>query len=105
MTSKEFETFFRENYVRALRHAAAVLHDEEGARDVVADAFERIYTLCSSGRCPDNHAAYLMTTVHHLSVDYLRQKNRQTAYAKLFLAAHIEMSVSENTLENESKMA
>ena len=84
MTSKEFETFFRENYVRALRHAAAVLHDEEGARDVVADAFERIYTLCSSGRCPDNHAAYLMTTVHHLSVDYLRQKNRQTAYAKLF---------------------
>lgn len=105
MTSKEFETFFRENYVRALRHAAAVLHDEEGARDVVADAFERIYTLCSSGRCPDNHAAYLMTTVHHLSVDYLRQKNRQTAYAKLFLAAHIDLSVSENPLEHERKMA
>lgn len=105
MTNKEFETFFRENYARALRHAAAVLHDEEGARDVVADAFERIYTLCSSDRSPDNLTAYLMTTVHNLSIDYLRQKNRHTAYAQLLLNAHIELSVSENPLEHERKMA
>ena len=38
-----FECLFRENYTRLFYHAFSFLNDEEEAKDVVNDVFERVW--------------------------------------------------------------
>ena len=66
MQATEFEGFFKENYSKTYFLALSLVHDEEAARDIVADSFEYLFThqscLQTSEAC--NYLYYRKQAVH-----------------------------------------
>jgi RNA polymerase sigma-70 factor (ECF subfamily) len=44
MQATEFERFFKENYSKIYYLALSLVHDDEVARDIVADSFEYLFS-------------------------------------------------------------
>lgn len=65
--SNSFELLFATHHPRLLRLATAMLHDEEEARDVVSEVFERL--ILSS----ENREGVLLAAVRNRCIDRIRQ--------------------------------
>lgn len=65
----EIEILFRTHYGRMLLLAKLMLKDEEEARDVVSDVFERVLTMPSERITQ----AYLLVAVRNSCIDRIRQ--------------------------------
>lgn len=71
--SNSLEQLFATHYPRLLRIATAMLHDEEEARDVVSEVFERLVST-SSARLPKaEREGALLAAVRNRCIDRIRQ--------------------------------
>ncbi|MCI6551668.1 MAG: sigma-70 family RNA polymerase sigma factor [Prevotella sp.] len=96
MKADSFETFFKSNYSKAYYLALRHLHDEETSRDLVADAFEQVWTKARvADKDYENIKSYLMTTVRNRCISYLRKQQTANKYAK------IEQYTMELTYEDD----
>ena len=81
MQATDFERFFKKNYSKIYYCALSLLHDEEVARDLVADSFEYLFTryadLQESEACN-----YLYVVVRNRCSDYFRKQAVHKRYSE-----------------------
>jgi len=77
MTAKEFNACVEAYADGVFRFIVKNLKDQEMARDVVQDSFERLW-LRVGELDPAKAKSYLFTTAYHRMVDYLRKEKRQS---------------------------
>lgn len=66
---------------RLRRMAASITGDEDDADDILQDAFEKLWVGRNSIKDKDHAAALLTTTVKHLSIDNVRDKQRHPVFS------------------------
>ena len=71
--SQSFEQLFTTHHPRLLRLATAMLHDEEEARDVVSEVFERIMKSSSPAISVSESEGALLAAVRNRCIDHIRQ--------------------------------
>lgn len=71
--SNSFEQLFATHHPRLLRLATAMLHDEEEARDVVSEVFERMMRSPSPARPMSEDERTLLSAVRNRCIDRIRQ--------------------------------
>ncbi len=69
-----FECLFRENYTRLFYHAFSFLNDEEEAKDVVNDVFERVWMNFEKLEFSSSLVPLLYTLVRNRCVSLIRHK-------------------------------
>lgn len=71
--SNSLEQLFATHHPRLLRLATAMLHDEEEARDVVSEVFERLVSTSSARLLKTEREGALLATVRNRCIDRIRQ--------------------------------
>ena len=69
-----FEQLFRENYIRLCYHACSFLNDDEAAKDVVNDVFEKVWINFEKIERSQPVLPLLYTLVRNRCVSLLRHK-------------------------------
>lgn len=69
-TTTEFETFYARYFPSSIRLSQSLLHDEEEARDIVQEAFLRLW---ESDTRIDNPAAFIIKAVRNASLNRVNQ--------------------------------
>lgn len=102
MQATEFEGFFKENYSKTYFLALSLVHDEEAARDIVADSFEYLFThqscLQTSEACN-----YLYVSVRHRCADYYRKQAVHLRYSN-YVAYSAEKVETLDFLEHDEQV-
>jgi len=81
----EFETLFRQHNDALLSYAYARVHSWQEAKDIIQEAYCRIFDLVERRR-PINHLrAYLFQTAGNIANDRLRSRHVREAFASLEL--------------------
>lgn len=102
MQAIEFEGFFKENYSKTYFLALSLVHDEEAARDIVADSFEYLFThqsyLQMSEACN-----YLYVSVRHRCADYYRKQAVHQRYSN-YVISSAEQAETMDFLEHDDQV-
>ena len=91
-----FECLFRENYTRLFYHAFSFLNDEEEAKDVVNDVFERVWMNFEKLEFSSSLVPLLYTLVRNRCVSLIRHKKVKERFSReieVELEDHEEESV------------
>ena len=94
-----FEQLFRENYARLYYHAFSFLNDEETAKDIVNDVFERVWVNFEKVEFSTSIVPLLYTLVRNRCVSYIRHRRVRERFAKEMLQE--EVCVNEEYMEYE----
>lgn len=77
MTAKEYNQCVDEHADGVYRFILKNIRDEEKARDIVQDSFEKMWI--KAGEISFSKAkSYLFTTAYHTMIDYIRKEKKQT---------------------------
>jgi RNA polymerase sigma-70 factor (ECF subfamily) len=82
MTAREYNQCVDDHADALYRFILKNIRDGDSARDIVQDAFERLW-MRSRGISPEKAKSYLFTTAYHALVDHIRREKRMTAYESL----------------------
>jgi RNA polymerase sigma-70 factor (ECF subfamily) len=78
MTTAEYNQSVDNHADAIYRFVLKNVRDEDDAKDVVQDTFEKVWLKCDE--IPAEKAkSYLFTTAHHTMIDRLRRKNKQVS--------------------------
>ena len=102
MQATEFERFFKENYSKVYYLALSLVHDDEAARDIVADSFEYLYSHHS--RFQEAEACnYLFVIVRNRCSDFFRKQAVHQKYSDYitYMSDKVEMA---DWLEHDDKV-
>ena len=77
-----FECLFRENYTRLFYHAFSFLNDEEEAKDVVNDVFERVWMNFEKLEFSSSLVPLLYTLVRNRCVSLIRHKKVKERFSR-----------------------
>lgn len=97
--SKIFEQLFRENYSRLCFHAFSFLNDEEAAKDVVNDVFEKVWMNFDKIERKEALLPLLYTLVRNHCVSFLRHRKVKERFAYEFV---LREEADEEYMEYES---
>ncbi len=90
-----FECLFRENYTRLFYHAYSFLNDEEEAKDVVNDVFERVWINFEKLEFSSSIVPLLYTLVRNRCVSLIRHKRVKERFSR-------EIAKESEVLEEEN---
>lgn len=102
MQATEFERFFKENYSKIYYLALSLVHDDEVARDIVADSFEYLFShhadLQTAEACN-----YLFVIVRNRCSDFYRKQAVHQRYSQYvsYTSEKVEMA---DWLEHDDKV-
>lgn len=95
MSREAIEHIYRENAEELTRHADRILGDGEDARDVVQEAFVKLWQM---DRKPDKPKASLFVAIRNLCIDRLRRKAvRPTVAIEEIPPDHEELEASNSS--------
>ncbi len=95
---KEFEQLFRENYSRLCYHAYSFLNDEEAAKDVVNDVFEKVWVNFGRIEHSTSLLPLLYTWVRNSCVSQLRHRQANERFI------HWALQKEEGEMPDEGNM-
>lgn len=98
-----YKRYFRQLYLYAL----TFLDDEEGAKDVVNDAFEKMWVDLQKGNCrQDTLLGYLYRVTRNLSLDILRHHKVHERFVQMKMATeNLEDVSNEEVVEFETRIS
>ena len=79
-THKEFKMFFDEHYAAVCRFVLSYTGNVQVSEDITQDAFIRTYERREEFDATDNARAFIYTTAHNLSLDYLKRCQVRSDY-------------------------
>lgn len=79
MTTAEFNLCVEQHADKVYRFILKNLRDEENARDVVQEAFTRMWEKVDSISY-EKSRSYLFTAAYHIMIDFIRKDQRQTSF-------------------------
>ena len=97
-----FEQFYKENYKPFFFFALRYLNNEEGCRDIVANAFEYGWNHLDINRT-DEWRNLMLAYIHHKCIDELRRKMVRDSFAQASLAA-AERTEDKDLLEQQERV-
>ena len=102
MQTTEFERFFKENYSKVYYLALSLVHDDEVARDIVADSFEYLFSHHAHFQAVDA-GNYLFVIVRNRCSDYFRKQAVHQRYSDYvtYMSDKVEMA---DWLEHDDKV-
>jgi RNA polymerase sigma factor, sigma-70 family len=80
----KFEKIYTENYSRLYYYALHIVGDSEVSKDILSDIFTRLWNNINNVEL-ESVNAYLMTSIRHRAVDYLRRNILQNQYSEDYL--------------------
>ncbi|MBW8685278.1 RNA polymerase sigma-70 factor [Chitinophaga rhizophila] len=96
-----YKQCFQDNFERLHRYAFTLLQDNEEARDVVQQAFVKLWQKREEVSLEVAGRAYLYTTVQRDCLNIFRNKKVKRSYANAVLATHKEDYVEERAENRE----
>jgi len=81
---QSFDQVYLENFERLCYHAFCIVGDEDDAKDIVNDVFTFVYERWNS-YSKKALAGFLLTLVHHASIDFTRHKLTHRRYEQYVL--------------------
>ncbi|MGM9713062.1 MAG: sigma-70 family RNA polymerase sigma factor [Prevotella sp.] len=88
MGNSEFETFFKDNYIKACSLAFSLVRDEEASRDIVSDAFEQMLAVYKTDGTQKCNAGYLFTTIRNRCLNHARKQHAVDKYYQAMIHAN-----------------
>ena len=76
----KFEKIYTENYSRLYYYALHIVNDSEASKDILSDVFAGLWNNIDKVEI-ESINAYLMTSIRHRAIDYLRRNILQTQYS------------------------
>src|SRR5574344_2103730 len=76
----KFEKIYTENYSRLYYYALHIVNDSEASKDILSDVFVGLWNNIDKVEM-ESINAYLMTSIRHRAIDYLRRNILQTQYS------------------------
>lgn len=102
MQATEFERFFKENYSKIYYLALSLVHDDEAARDIVADSFEYLFT--HHAHFQETEACnYLFVIVRNRCADFFRKQVVHQKYFDYMTSMSEKVEVAD-WLEHDDKV-
>ena len=102
MQATEFERFFKENYSKIYYLALSLVHDDEVARDIVADSFEYLFShhadLQTAEACN-----YLFVIVRNRCSDFYRKQAVHQRYSQYISYTSEKVEIAD-WLEHDDKV-
>lgn len=80
----KFEKIYSENYSRLYYYALHLVNDSETSKDILNDVFTGLWKNIDKVDITSINA-YLMTSIRHRAVDYLRRNIQQTQYSEDYI--------------------
>jgi RNA polymerase sigma-70 factor (ECF subfamily) len=80
----KFEKIYTENYSRLYYYTLHIVGDSEAAKDILSDVFAGLWNNIDKAEI-ESINAYLMTSIRHRAVDYLRRNILQTQYSENYI--------------------
>lgn len=97
-----FEMLVRRHARRLHAYCLAMLRDEEAARDIIQEMWERVARLRTHHTPVENPSALLMTIVRNLSLNHLRNgRRRYLSVEELSDSQHPAAPVAEQSYQEE----
>ncbi len=98
--NSEFDEIFRKYYSPLYFFARQYVDDEDECRDIVSEAYERVW---NNFRNIERQSAktYLFVTTRNLCLDYVRHQARHRQYARYCAIMSREMAVETDRIERE----
>lgn len=110
--TQAFELFFRKYYARLCSFSNKFVHDPEQSRDIVSDAFLKIWENRMDIDPENSLVSLLFKITQNLSINHLRSKTVESKYLEILKITYIENSdfsnyetTIKNELENKIKAA
>ncbi len=91
---KEFERFFKENYVRLYYYALHFIPDSEICKDIVSDSFHYMWERIETFRT-ETALSYMYTHVRNLCIDHIRHLEMKEANVSSYLSMWQEWNSSD----------
>ena len=102
MQAEIFESFFKQQYAKIYYYALSLVHDDEAARDIVADSFESLFTRHSD--LPETVACnYLFVIVRNRCSDFFRKQALHQRYYE-YITYTSEKIEDADWLEHDDKV-
>lgn len=102
MQAEIFESFFKQQYAKIYYYALSLVHDDEAARDIVADSFESLFTRHSD--LPETEACnYLFVIVRNRCSDFFRKQALHQRYYE-YITYTSEKIEDADWLEHDDKV-
>lgn len=99
---KLFGQFFKAHYPGLYYYALQILKDEEVSRDIVSEAFARVWENFDSYEI-QTLPAFLMKMVKNKCLDYIRHSNVHAQYADYYLHAVDECYINNEESEEQQR--
>lgn len=99
---KKFETIYKTYYARLFYYSFQFLENEETAKDIVNDVFEKIWSQRNELK-EETLCSFLYTLVRNRCLDYIRHKKVEQQYADLY--EFVSVDDTEDYEIYESKMS
>lgn len=99
MQATEFERFFKENYSKIYYLALSLVHDDEVARDIVADSFEYLF----SHHAKAEACNYLFVIVRNRCSDFYRKQAVHQRYSQYISYTSEKVEIAD-WLEHDDKV-
>lgn len=102
MQAEIFESFFKQQYAKIYYYALSLVHDDEAARDIVADSFESLFTRHSD--LPETETCnYLFVIVRNRCSDFFRKQALHQRYYE-YITYTSEKIEDADWLEHDDKV-
>lgn len=102
MQAEIFESFFKQQYAKIYYYALSLVHDDEAARDIVADSFESLFTRHSD--LPETEVCnYLFVIVRNRCSDFFRKQALHQRYYE-YITYTSEKIEDADWLEHDDKV-
>ncbi len=100
---KSFELFFRMNYIRLCTFANKFLNDHEKSKEIVQDAFAKIWERRAEINPGNSLKSYIFTITKNLCINLLQKEKIESRYADIYRYVYLNnmYSVQESLIAKE----
>ncbi|MEP7107784.1 MAG: RNA polymerase sigma-70 factor [Ferruginibacter sp.] len=98
---KEFEQFFNEYYIPAVRYCATMVKDMDDAEDIVQQVFIGLWNKREVIKIHTSARAYLYKTVYNAGLDFLKHEKVKAIHQRETITNNQEGLYSDSTITNE----
>jgi RNA polymerase sigma-70 factor, ECF subfamily len=99
----EFDTIYKENYLRLFKVASKMLHDSDAAKDVVQDVFMAYFLFKDDNSKIHNFKSWLLRATVNKSIDYANRRKKfagvETLMTKIDEAPSQEQNIEKTIIE------
>lgn len=101
---REYELFFKENYLRLYYFAFQMIGEKEPCRDIISEALEQTWLHFSQTDKEIKLTSFTYSIVRNKCIDYIRHEAVKAKYIDFYMSMHNESGEDNSYEEKEQKI-